>query len=96
MTRPVPLRRHYGKALTVTASTVLALTVPTTTAVAGQNPPGGSGFTLIDNSHADSWLEIDRTLNAQAGSGTAGSDHDGDETTGVVGGLVRGTPPGPR
>lgn len=37
----------------------------------------GSAFSLIDNSHADSWLEVDRTANAQLGSGTAGSDHDG-------------------
>lgn len=32
----------------------------------------------IDNSGADSWLEVDRTLNSQVASeGTAGSDHDG-------------------
>ncbi len=37
----------------------------------------GSAFSLIDNSHADSWLEVDRTANSQVGSGTAGSDHDG-------------------
>lgn len=36
------------------------------------------GLLIIDNSNADSWLEVDRTLNTQAGSkGTAGSDHDG-------------------
>jgi hypothetical protein len=43
--------------------------------------PGGrqtTGFLVIDNSSADSWLEIDRTLNTLVGSkGTAGSDHDG-------------------
>ena len=33
--------------------------------------------TVIDNSHADSWLEVDRAANFQTGSGTAGSDHDG-------------------
>jgi hypothetical protein len=39
----------------------------------------GNGLLIIDNSNADSWLEVDRTLNTLAGSkGTAGSDHDGD------------------
>ncbi|MFG2988936.1 hypothetical protein ACGFZK_06465 [Streptomyces sp. NPDC048257] len=37
----------------------------------------GSLITVIDNSHADSVLEIDRTANVQSGSGTAGSDGDG-------------------
>ncbi|MGW0578685.1 hypothetical protein ACWD25_22580 [Streptomyces sp. NPDC002920] len=38
----------------------------------------GSLITVIDNSHADSILEVDRTANVQSGSsGTAGSDHDG-------------------
>ncbi|MBB4884403.1 hypothetical protein WEB32_11145 [Streptomyces netropsis] len=37
-----------------------------------------TGLLFIDNSHADSWLEVDRTLNTLfAGKGTAGSDHDG-------------------
>jgi hypothetical protein len=37
------------------------------------------GLLIIDNSNADSWLEVDRTLNTLVGSkGTAGSDHDGD------------------
>ncbi|MEU7135773.1 hypothetical protein [Streptomyces sp. NPDC046261] len=36
------------------------------------------GLLVIDNSHADSWLEVDRTLNTLLGGrGTAGSDHDG-------------------
>lgn len=43
------------------------------------NESRGSAFSIIDNSHADSWLEVDRTLNGQIGSGTAGSDHDGSE-----------------
>ncbi|MER7838985.1 hypothetical protein ABTY98_24680 [Streptomyces sp. NPDC096040] len=38
---------------------------------------GGSLITVIDNSNADSILEVDRTANIQAGRGTAGSDHDG-------------------
>jgi hypothetical protein len=37
----------------------------------------GSLITVIDNSDADSILEVDRTANVQAGRGTAGSDHDG-------------------
>ncbi|WP_413806463.1 hypothetical protein [Streptomyces sp. OE57] len=37
-----------------------------------------NGLVVIDNSGADSWLEVDRTLNALLLSrGTAGSDHDG-------------------
>ncbi|KOG52766.1 hypothetical protein ADK76_30875 [Streptomyces griseoflavus] len=43
--------------------------------------PRGStsvGLLVVDNSSADSWLEVDRTLNTLlAGKGTAGSDHDG-------------------
>ncbi|MFE4829715.1 hypothetical protein [Streptomyces sp. NPDC056672] len=36
------------------------------------------GLIVIDNSSADSWLEIDRTLNTLLlAKGTAGSDHDG-------------------
>ncbi|WP_030770712.1 hypothetical protein [Streptomyces sp. NRRL F-2664] len=38
---------------------------------------GGSLITVIDNSHSDSVVEIDRAANLQSGSGTAGSDHDG-------------------
>ncbi|WP_333770562.1 hypothetical protein [Streptomyces sp. IBSBF 2435] len=44
-------------------------------------PSHGSnhGLLIIDNSNADSWLEVDRTLNTLVHSkGTAGSDHDGD------------------
>ncbi|MEU2394073.1 hypothetical protein [Streptomyces sp. NPDC007369] len=38
----------------------------------------GSLITVVDNSHADSFLEVDRTANVQYRSrGTAGSDHDG-------------------
>ncbi|WP_234433919.1 hypothetical protein [Streptomyces rimosus] len=43
-------------------------------------PRGGTsvGLLVVDNSSADSWLEVDRTLNTLlAGKGTAGSDHDG-------------------
>jgi uncharacterized protein with LGFP repeats len=46
---------------------------------AGAAPAAASGslITVIDNSRADSWLEVDRTGNVQTGEGTAGSDHDG-------------------
>nr|BFD81950.1 hypothetical protein StreXyl84_13510 [Streptomyces sp. Xyl84] len=47
--------------------------------VAGPAPVAAAGslITVLDNSHADSILEVDRTANLQTGSGTAGSDHDG-------------------
>ncbi|MFD5792567.1 hypothetical protein ACFWIO_03355 [Streptomyces diastatochromogenes] len=38
---------------------------------------GSSLITVVDNSQADSILEVDRTANVQTGKGTAGSDHDG-------------------
>ncbi|MGW6916376.1 hypothetical protein ACWGB8_21505 [Kitasatospora sp. NPDC054939] len=41
---------------------------------AGQAAADGSLVTLIDNSHSDSVVEIDRTANLQTGSGSAGSD----------------------
>ncbi|MFI2206236.1 hypothetical protein ACH47Z_36835 [Streptomyces sp. NPDC020192] len=58
---------------------------------AGAAPAAASGglITVIDNSHADSWLEVDRTANVQTGRGTAGSDHDGsavDAIEALVGG----------
>ncbi len=45
----------------------------------GAAPAAASGslITVIDNSHAESVLEVDRSANLQSGSGTAGSDHDG-------------------
>ncbi|MFF7453313.1 hypothetical protein [Kitasatospora sp. NPDC008115] len=49
-------------------------------------------ITVIDNSHADSIIEIDRTADLQFGSGAAGSDHDGSTT--LVNGLL-GTAPAP-
>ncbi|MCX5371712.1 hypothetical protein [Streptomyces sp. NBC_00103] len=75
------------RAATVLAAALLgAATVP---AVAE-----GSLITVIDNSHADSILEVDRTANVQQGSsGTAGSDHDGsavDMMEALVGAPDRG------
>ncbi|MCF3136892.1 hypothetical protein IPZ69_42585 [Streptomyces olivochromogenes] len=46
-------------------------------AAAGPAVADGSLITVLDNSQADSILEVDRTANLQTGSGTAGSDHDG-------------------
>ncbi|WP_329454235.1 hypothetical protein [Streptomyces sp. NBC_01497] len=42
-------------------------------------PTYGLSLISIDNSGADSWLEVDRTLNVLGplSKGTAGSDHDG-------------------
>ncbi|MBT2383566.1 hypothetical protein [Streptomyces sp. ISL-11] len=58
------------------------------------------GFLVIDNSRADSWLEVDRTGNSLVGGrGTAGSDHDGgggaiDVRNRDVGGDAQSQPPG--
>ncbi|MFG2991855.1 hypothetical protein ACGFZK_21640 [Streptomyces sp. NPDC048257] len=59
-----------ARAAAYLAVVVLGATAPPATA-------GESLITVIDNSHADSVLEVDRTANLQIGSGTAGSDHDG-------------------
>lgn len=53
----------------------------------------GSLITVIDNSHADSVLEVDRTANVQSGSGTAGSDHDGSAVD-MLATLVHAVRPG--
>lgn len=73
-------------AATVIAAALLA--TGTAPAVAG----GSSLITVIDNSQADSILEVDRTANVQTGKGTAGSDHDGsavDAIQALFGGLER-------
>ncbi|MFE7464413.1 hypothetical protein ACFU6R_09945 [Streptomyces sp. NPDC057499] len=45
----------------------------------GMETHHGPSLITIDNSNADSWLEVDRTLNVLGpfSKGTAGSDHDG-------------------
>ncbi|MEU6506386.1 MULTISPECIES: hypothetical protein [unclassified Streptomyces] len=60
-----------------TAAALAAAALGAGAAPAAPAPATGSLITVIDNSHADSWLEVDRTANVQAGRGTAGSDHDG-------------------
>ncbi|MGW3207669.1 hypothetical protein [Streptomyces sp. NPDC001135] len=58
---------------------------------AGAAPAASSGglITVVDNSHADSWLEVDRAANVQTGKGTAGSDHDGSAVDAIEA-LTRG------
>ncbi|AXE27560.1 hypothetical protein C0216_16970 [Streptomyces globosus] len=52
---------------------------------------GESLITVIDNSHADSIVEVDRSANLQNGSGTSGSDHDGSAVD-VLQALVASAP----
>ncbi|MFJ8431487.1 hypothetical protein ACIQ9P_09305 [Kitasatospora sp. NPDC094019] len=59
-------------------------------AVPGVAVGAGSLVTVIDNSGADSIVEIDRTADLLFGHGSAGSDHDGPTTvapglTGLLG-----------
>nr|WP_223241680.1 hypothetical protein [Streptomyces sp. CBMA123] len=74
-------------------ATVLGLTGACALLAVGAVPAvaGGSPVTVIDNSNADSWLEVDRTANVQQGGGSAGSDHDGSGS--LIGGLVGGGGP---
>lgn len=62
---------------------------------AGAAPGAASGglITVVDNSHADSWLEVDRTANVQTGKGDAGSDHDGSAVDAIE--ALLGHPPSP-
>ncbi|MDI5968424.1 hypothetical protein POF50_003515 [Streptomyces sp. SL13] len=80
------VRRYACRALLVTTGAGLLLGGTGGVSYANDDSPPatesrGAAFSLIDNSHADSWLEVDRTLNQQLGSGTAGSDHDGAEVS---------------
>ncbi|MET9324754.1 hypothetical protein ABZX75_32075 [Streptomyces sp. NPDC003038] len=54
-----------------------AVAVALMAGVAAPAAASESLITVIDNSHADSVVEVDRAANLQSGSGTAGSDHDG-------------------
>lgn len=67
MSRAVPRMR--------TATVLAAAVLGAAAGPAAAN--GGSLVTVIDNSRADSIVEVDRTNNISTGSGTAGSDHDG-------------------
>lgn len=95
---PGPRRPAPSSAAAALRATVLGLTGACALLAAGAAPAaaGGSLITVIDNSNADSWLEVDRTANLQHGSGSAGSDHDGAGSPlgslagGPVGGLVGG------
>ncbi|MFG2417733.1 hypothetical protein ACGFWD_01550 [Streptomyces sp. NPDC048448] len=57
--------------------TAALLAVALLGAAAAPAAAGDSFITVLDNSHADSILEVDRAANVQQGSGTAGSDHEG-------------------
>ncbi|MEU9451302.1 hypothetical protein [Streptomyces sp. NPDC048277] len=57
--------------------TAVAVTAALLGAAAAPAHADGSLITVLDNSHADSILEVDRTANIQTGRGDAGSDHDG-------------------
>ncbi|MFF2846487.1 hypothetical protein ACFVT5_09150 [Streptomyces sp. NPDC058001] len=68
--RRIPAAR--AAAVTVAAAAALGAG-----AVPAQAADGLIALTLVDNSGADSWLEVDRTANYNTGAGTSGSDHDG-------------------
>ncbi|WP_328471201.1 hypothetical protein [Streptomyces sp. NBC_00448] len=68
----LPGSRARSRARAVLLLTVAALACGAAPAVAD-----GSPITVLDNSHSDSILEVDRTANVQTGHGDAGSDHDG-------------------
>ncbi|MEU6928460.1 hypothetical protein [Streptomyces sp. NPDC046385] len=74
---------------------VLGLAAVLLAAAAAPAAAGGSLVTVIDNSQADSVLEVDRAANFQYGSsGTVGSDHDGSAVEAVQ--ALMGTVGAPR
>ncbi|MEU9591627.1 hypothetical protein ACGF7W_33815 [Streptomyces sp. NPDC048219] len=79
---------------TATVFAVVMLGAAAAPAAADDSPGTGRGdgsvVTVIDNSHADSIIEVDRTANAQTGSGTAGSDHDGSAVDAIE--ALKGAP----
>ncbi|GGT30917.1 MULTISPECIES: hypothetical protein [Streptomyces] len=80
MTRRVPLRlpvQRTPAALAAAALTAVSAACALAGAGAAPAAAGDSLITVIDNSHADSIVEVDRSANLQNGSGTSGSDHDG-------------------
>ncbi|MFF4750249.1 hypothetical protein ACWD5R_27770 [Streptomyces sp. NPDC002514] len=74
MTRSVPTLRT---ATVIAAALLGAAAAPAAAGGPEGGVKGGSLITVLDNSQADSILEVDRTANLQTGRGTAGSDHDG-------------------
>ncbi|MFD8209628.1 hypothetical protein ACFV2S_24925 [Streptomyces sp. NPDC059695] len=82
MSPVIPRQVPYGSAPGAAAvrAPLKALGLAAVLLAAGAAPAaaGGSLLTVVDNSHADSVVEVDRAANVQYGSsGTAGSDHDG-------------------
>ncbi|MFJ6572058.1 hypothetical protein ACIQNU_32110 [Streptomyces sp. NPDC091292] len=67
----IPAARTAALTLAAAAAALGAGSLP------AQAADGLVVLTLVDNSNADSWLEVDRTLNTNHGPGTSGSDHDG-------------------
>ncbi|PKW10784.1 hypothetical protein SAMN05428944_2014 [Streptomyces sp. 1222.5] len=89
MTGAVP---RIGAAALCTAALLASGAVPAA-ASGGVITVIDNSRTVVDNSEQDSILEIDRAGNAQTGSGTAGSDHDGsavDVVEALVGAAGRG------
>lgn len=78
----------------MTGARVRAAAFLAVAALGGGAAPAAAGslITVIDNSHADSVVEVDRTANLQSGSGSAGSDHEG-STVAVLGTLLRAADP---
>ncbi|MFJ8673291.1 hypothetical protein [Streptomyces sp. NPDC093589] len=74
--RPRQLRRLAG-GVTVLAAAIVSEAVGAGALTA---QAADRSVVLIDNSHADSWLEVDRAGNQQLGSGISGSDLDGAAT----------------
>ncbi|MER7952593.1 hypothetical protein ABTY59_34895 [Streptomyces sp. NPDC096079] len=83
MSALIPRQSPQGSPARATAGVrgplkALGLAAALLAAGAGPAAADGSLLTVIDNSHADSVVEVDRAANIQYGSsGTAGSDHDG-------------------
>ncbi|MFC8538163.1 hypothetical protein ACFUJY_30210 [Streptomyces sp. NPDC057249] len=73
-----PLREpHNRPPLGLGAAAALVLAATLLAAAGSPAAAGDLNLVVVDNSEADSWLEIDRTANTNHGSGTSGSDHDG-------------------
>jgi hypothetical protein len=69
--------RRLGAAAAAAPATTALLGAAALLGTAAPAAATDSLITVIDYSHSDSMLEVDRTANVQTGSGTAGSDHDG-------------------
>ncbi|WP_284581476.1 hypothetical protein [Streptomyces sp. 2P-4] len=94
MTRGPRLRlpaQRTPASLAAAALTAVSAACAVAAAAAAPALAGESLITVIDNSHADSIVEVDRSANLQNGSGTSGSDHDGSAVD-VLQALVASAP----